>query len=180
MEESSMKYRRIKVPAGCFFFTVALQDRSSRLLIDHVDLLRISMRRVKQTHPYRVDAIVVLPDHLHAIWTLPEGDDDYSTRWSLIKAGFSRNIPRREYRNSSRKARRERGIWQRRFWEHQLREEEDYTRHMDYIHFNPVKHGYVGKASDWQYSSIHQAIARGDMAEDWGGCADLQLIGGEP
>jgi len=175
-----MRYRRARVAGGCFFFTLVLQDRSSRVLLDYVDLLRRSMHRVMQTHPYTIDAIVILPDHLHAIWTLPEGDDDYSTRWSLIKAGFSRNIPRGEYCNSSRKTRRERGIWQRRFWEHKIRDEEDYARHVDYIHFNPVRHGYVSCASDWPYSSIHQAIARGDMSPDWGGCDDLPCHVGEP
>ena len=111
---------------------------------------------------------MVLPDHLHAIWTLPEGDADFSTRWRLIKSNFSRDLPRSERISTSRAAKSERGIWQRRYWEHQIRDEEDLARHVDYIHFNPVKHGLVARARDWPHSSFHRLVAAGLLHPDWG------------
>ena len=126
------------------------------------------MRRVKKRHPFRLDAIVVLPEHIHAMWTLPQGDSDYAIRWMLIKSAFSRQLPKTEPHNSSKKKKRERGIWQRRYWEHLIRNEHDYERHVDYIHFNPVKHGHVEHASDWQYSSIHRFICEGLIDRSWG------------
>ncbi|MEW6689402.1 MAG: transposase [Pseudomonadota bacterium] len=162
-----MRYRRAEVSGASYFFTVNLADRSQALLVDHADVLRTVIREVQSRHPFRIDAMVVLPDHLHAIWTLPENDRDFSTRWMLIKAGFSRRLPVSEERNRSRMTKGERGIWQRRFWEHLLRDEKDYERHLDYIHYNPVKHGYVKRPVDWPHSSIHQFIARGIMGLDW-------------
>ena len=144
-----------------------LADRSSRLLIDRVDDLRASVRLVKQRHPFDIVAWVALPDHLHTIWTLPISDNDFSTRWALIKAGFSRCIEHVEDIGPSRRAKGERGIWQRRFWEHQIRDEEDLGRHIDYVHFNPVKHGYTVRASEWLYSSIHRYIRLEDLPVDW-------------
>jgi putative transposase len=163
-----MRYRRAKAKGGSFFFTVALADRSNRILVDHVDVLRSAMRKVRAAHPFEVVAIVVLPEHLHCIWQLPEGDSDYPTRWSLIKAGFSRSLPTAESIRLSRVRKRERGIWQRRYWEHQIRDEEDLRRHIDYIHFNPVKHGHVSEPSAWQYSSLHRYIRLGTLPKDWG------------
>ena len=121
-----------------------------------------------QRHPFTIDAIVVLPEHLHALWTLPEDDNDYATRWMLIKTAFSRQIPKGEYRTASRKKKGERGIWQRRYWEHLIRDERDYKHHVEYIHYNPVKHGYVNCPSDWEYSSIHRFIANGMIDQNWG------------
>ena len=126
-----------------------------------------------------MDAVVILPDHLHCVWRLPDGDADYSTRWSLIKATFSRSLARGERRSASRIKRGERGIWQRRFWEHCLRDENDYARHVDYIHWNPVKHGHVDRATDWAYSSFHRYVARGVYASDWGGGKGGELTGVE-
>lgn len=126
-----------------------------------MDVLRSVIREVKAKHPFHIDAMVILPDHLHAVWTLPVGDADYPTRWMLIKAGFSHNIPKGERRNASRVTKGERGIWQRRYWEHLIRNDGDYERHVDYVHFNPVKHGFVSRASDWSHSSIHRYIAMG-------------------
>lgn len=140
-----------------------------RLLLDHVDILREAVKMVMQRHSFRIDASVVLPDHLHAIWTLPPDDADFSTRWMLIKSVFSRHIAMNERRNASRIAKGERGIWQRRYWEHLIRDENDFERHVDYIHYNPVKHGYVHRASEWPYSSIHRYIKAGVIANDWGG-----------
>src|SRR3974390_1446199 len=149
-------YRRNFGPGGSYFFTVNLADRRSRLLTEHLDVLRSAFRYVRARHPFAIEATVTLPDHLHAIWTLPEADVDYSTRWQLIKGMFSRNPPHGETVSTSRAGKAERGIWQRRYWEHTLRDEGDFERHVDYIHFNPVKHGYVTRVRDWPYSSFHQ------------------------
>jgi len=150
-----------------YFFTINLADRSSRLLVERIDDLRASVRSVKQRHPFEIQACVVLPDHLHAIWTLPPDDADFSTRWALIKAGFSRRIEHGEPIRAGRRAEGERGLWQRRFWEHQIRDKADMQRHVDYVHFNPVKHGHAARAADWPFSSIHRFIHSGDLSEDW-------------
>ena len=162
-------YRRNFVSGGSYFFTLNLADRNQRLLTEHVDLLRAAFRYVHSRHPFTMDAIVVLPDHLHAIWTLPEGDCDFSMRWRLIESAFSRGLPQTERVSRSRAAKAERGVWQRRYWEHTLRDENDVARHTDYIHFNPVKHGYVSRVRDWQYSSFHRMVEQGLLPEDWAG-----------
>ena len=167
-----MHYRRSHVAGGTFFFTVNLADRSSRLLTQHIDVLRDSVRKTQQAHPFRIVAMVVLPDHVHAIWTLPAGDCNYPLRWALIKAGFSRRLIKTEAVSEVRRRKRERGIWQRRYWEHQIRDETDLARHVDYIHINPVKHGHVMVAADWPYSSIHRYIRQGTLPVDW--AADLE------
>lgn len=164
------EYRRPRESGATWFFTVALAERrGNTLLVDRIDQLRSTLRAVKEAHPFHMDAVVVLPDHLHCVWTLPEGDADYSTRWGLIKAGFSRTLHHGERRSASRIKRGERGIWQRRFWEHRIRDEEDYARHVDYIHWNPVKHGYVQQAAEWPFSSFHRHVERGVYPVDWGG-----------
>jgi putative transposase len=163
-----MRYRRARVAGGTYFFTVNLAERDRTLLVDHVDLLRSAMGHMKAGHPFNIDAVVILPDHLHTIWTLPEGDCDYPVRWALIKAGFSRRISSAEQRNESRFSKGERGIWQRRYWEHVIRDELDYERHVDYIHYNPVKHSHAHRSSDWPHSSIHRQIAAGRADRDWG------------
>ena len=163
-----MRYRRTDVAGATYFFTVNLAERHRALLTDHIATLRTEMRDVKQRHPFHIDAMVILPDHLHCVMTFPVGDADYPMRWTLIKAGFSRRIPKTERRNSSRIDKGERGIWQRRYWEHMIRDQHDYARHVDYIHFNPVKHGYAQRAADWPYSSIHRYIASGVLTQDWG------------
>jgi putative transposase len=151
-----MDYRRAYVEGGCYFFTVALANRKGDLLVQHIEMLRAAFKTVKERHPFTIDAMVVLPDHLHCIWTLPEGDCDYAKRWSLIKIYFSKKLPKTERINASRAQKGERGIWQRRFWEHLIRNERDYLNHIEYIHINPIKHGYVQNAIDWPYSSIHK------------------------
>jgi len=164
-----MRYRRANISGGTYFFTVNLANRNGKLLTEHIDVLRRVVKEVKHSLPFHIIAMVVLPDHLHAIWQLPETDADFSMRWSLIKAKFSKSIPKtNEQLSCSRRAKRERGIWQRRFWEHQINDDEDLERHVFYIFNNPVKHGYVRRAADWPYSSIHQAIASGIINEDWG------------
>ncbi len=167
-----MHYRRAWVPGGTYFFTVVLADRSQKLLTEHIDILRRTMRDVRSRHPFEILAMVVLPDHLHAIWQLPEGDSAYPTRWALIKSDFSRQIAPSEHITLSRHLKRERGIWQRRYWEHCIPNEHDLNRHIDYIHFNPVKHGHVERAIDWPYSSIHRYVRQGVLPENW---ADTKL-----
>jgi putative transposase len=135
------RYRRAKIEGGVFFFTVALADRSSDILIRHIDRLRRMYKSVQERNSFETIAICVLPDHLHAIWALPEGDSNFATRWSLLKSAFSRGLPVEMPRSASKVARRERGIWQRRYWEHAIRDDRDLERHVDYIHVNPVKHG---------------------------------------
>lgn len=164
-----MRYRRSNTPGGTYFFTVNLADRQSKLLAAHIDALRTAVRQVRTKHPFGIIAWVVLPDHLHAVWSLPPDDADFSTRWMLIKAGFSRQVTSEESVNSSRARKGERGIWQRRFWEHQIRDDNDLQRHVDYIHINPVKHGYVDRASAWPWSSLHRYIRHGLLSEDWAG-----------
>ena len=161
-------YTRTFTPGGTFFFTVNLADRSETLFTDHIDELRASVRRVRDMHPFHINAMVVLPEHIHAVWTLPPGDIDYPTRWALIKAGFSRKLPKAEHISASRSKKGERGIWQRRYWEHQIRDENDFARHVDYIHYNPVKHGYVKSPCEWAHSSVHRFIREGVLPPDWG------------
>ncbi|MGE5271624.1 MAG: REP-associated tyrosine transposase [Thiohalocapsa sp.] len=160
-------YRRNIVPGATYFFTVNLADRRSRLLVDEIDALRAAFRTTRARHAFTLDAITVLPDHLHAIWTLPPGDSDFATRWNSIKGTFSRRLPRVEPVSISRKSRRERGIWQRRYWEHTIRDDDDFARHADYIHFNPVKHGYVEHVADWPCSSFHRFVQLGLYPMDW-------------
>ena len=164
-------YRRNFLSGGSFFSTVNLADRRLRLLTEHVHLLRQAFRDVRRHHPFALEAIVVLPDHLHTIWTLPEDDDNFAVRWRLIKSTFSRGIGIGEPISASRSERKERGIWQRRYWEHTLRDERDFARHADYIHFNPVKHGHVRRVQDWPYSSFHRMVKLGVYPADWGGTA---------
>ena len=164
-------YRRNFARGGTYFFTVNLEDRRLKLLTQHIDPLRQAFRYVRTRHPSTIDAIVVLPEHLHAIWTLPEDDGDYATRWRLIKSTFSRALPLGEIVSRSRSERSERGIWQRRYWEHTVRDEGDFARHVDYIHYNPVKHGHVPRVTDWPHSSFHRMVRLRVYHQDWGGDA---------
>lgn len=169
------RYVRNHAPGGTFFFTVALLERKSGcLLVERIADLRESFRLVRGKRPFTVDAMVVLPEHLHCIWTLPAEDADFSTRWRLIKARFAECVPAEERLSARRQAKAERGIWQRRFWEHTIRDEADFAAHVDYIHYNPVKHGYVKRAVDWPHSSIHRFVADGRLPADWGGGAEIR------
>jgi putative transposase len=168
-------YIRAHIEGGVFFFTVALADRSSDVLVRHVDRLRRIYASVQKRYPFETVAICVLPDHLHAIWSLPEGDADFPLRWSLIKGGFSRGLAGEKPRSESKISRRERGIWQRRYWEHAIRNDADLERHVDYIHLDPVKRGHVAKVSDWPHSSFHRYVAHGVLPEDWGGEVDAPI-----
>ena len=134
--------------------------------------MREAIKAIQTTRPFQIDAWVLLPEHLHCIWTLPEGDDDYSIRWSLIKGQFAKNVKPLFYNagqlSSSHLKKREFGIWQRRFWEHMIRDEKDFNRHIDYIHYNPVKHGLVMSVKDWPYSTFHRYVREGIYPNDWG------------
>jgi len=169
------QYVRTKIKGSLFFFTVVLADRSSRLLIDEIDRLRLIYQTIQQRRPFETIAICVLPDHIHAVWALPDGDADFSTRWSHIKSGFSRGLNPMP-RSASKVGKREKGIWQRRYWEHAIRDDADLERYVDYIHFNPVKHGHVTRVVDWPHSSFHRYVKRGLCAADWGG--DMKVIPG--
>jgi putative transposase len=165
-------YRRLLIPGGCYFFTVNLADRRSSLLTDRIDDLRHAVRRVVASAPFRIEAWVVVPDHMHAIWTLPEGDADFPRRWRAIKDLFSRRLDPGETLSSSRGSQGERGIWQRRYWEHAIRDERDFAAHLDYVHFNPVRHGYVSHPADWPHSSFRACVARGLYPSSWLGPDD--------
>ncbi len=166
-------YRRAFLPGGPWFFTVNLLERHGNdLLVCEIDLLRHIVRRVRQQHPFHIDAWVVLPEHLHCVMTLPPGDSDFSLRWRLIKSGFSRALPKTERRSRVRQAAGERGIWQRHYWEHLIRDEADYRRHVDYVHVNPLKHGHVKRVRDWPYSTFHHYVATGVYPVDW--CGDVE------
>ena len=152
------QYRRVFVPGGTYFFTVTLADRQAQTLVEHINVLRASYARVQTQHPFRTLAICVLPDHLHALWRLPDGDRSYPLRWALIKRYFSSQLPAAEDRSASKLVKREKGIWQRRYWEHCIRDEADLAAHVEYIHNNPVKHALVQDPDDWPYSSIRRRV----------------------
>jgi putative transposase len=152
------RYRRLFAPGGTWFFTVNLEDRASTALTEEIDLLRAVWRDVMRDHPFRTDAAVILPDHLHAIWTLPPGDSDFPTRWKKIKAGFSRHCRAVGQPGPSKQRKGEKGIWQRRFWEHMIRDDADLAAHVAYCHWNPVRHGLVARPEDWPHSSVHRRV----------------------
>jgi putative transposase len=172
-------YRRFRVPGGTYFFTVNPLERRSDLLVRHIDALREAVRRTRRARPFYIDAWVVLPEHMHWVITLPEGDDDFSNCIKAIKIRFVRAIPATERRTRVRAARGEPAIWQRRFWEHAIRSDSDYAHHLDYVHFNPVKHGYVTFARDWPYSTFNRLVKAGLYSADWGdaGVADMRAGG---
>jgi putative transposase len=172
-------YRRNRTPGACYFFTVNLFDRRSDLLVAHIDALRDAIRRAHQRAPFHIDAWVVLPDHMHCMWTLPESDSDFSSRWRDIKTAFSKSLPATERRSPVMVRRGERGIWQRRYWEHTIRDDRDYAAHMDYVHFNPVKHGLSATPADWPYSSFRRCVTRGLYSAEWLGGGPEPLEPGE-
>jgi len=151
---------------------VNLADRRLGLSTEHITLLRAAFRQVRARHPFMIEAAVILPDHLHAIWTLPDGDADFATRWRLIKSGFSHALPGGERNSASQAAKDERGIWQRRYWEHTLRDGDDFAGHLDYIHFNPVKHGHAAHVRHWPFSSFRRWVRLGAYPVDWAGDPD--------
>lgn len=167
------RYQRANVPGGTYFFTVVTERRQAILTDAPIRIaLRNAIEQVRATRPFQIDAWVLLPDHLHTIWTLPEGDADFSTRWRLIKSRVTRLCGaayfQAEYLNSYRASKQFGTLWQHRYWEHLLRDEADIRHHMDYLHWNPVKHGLVTRPADWPWSSFHRWVAKGVYAQDWG------------
>jgi len=164
-----MQYQRDR-NGSHYFFTLVTAERQPLLTRpDHIQRLRTAFQREMHRHPFAIEAIVILPDHLHCLWRLPSGDADYSGRWSRIKRYFSTGFrDSAAAKTHSRLAKRELHIWQRRFWEHRIRDESDWRRHMDYIHFNPVKHGYCTSPWDWPHSSLRKCEARGWYSRGWG------------
>ena len=165
-------YRRAHEPGGTFFFTLVTENRARFLCGDQArQLLRAALAEAKRRWPFRIDAIVLLPDHLHAIWTLPPEDADFSTRWSFMKGQFTRAWlaagGREAPTSASRKRNRRRGVWQRRFWEHMIRDERDFERHCDYIHYNAVKHSEATCPHAWPFSTFRQFVRQRIYARDW-------------
>ncbi|MGV6847460.1 MAG: REP-associated tyrosine transposase [Marinibacterium sp.] len=156
-------YRRLRIPGGTYFFTLRLAQRGATRLVDHIEGLRAAYAATCRERPFRTDAMVVLPDHLHAIWTLPPGDADFSTRWRLIKARFTRALQHGAPHCASQAKKKESGLWQRRFWEHAIRDGADMARHRHYCWVDPVRHDLVASAEDWPYSSIHRDMRNGPV-----------------
>lgn len=165
-----MQYRRAKTPGGTYFFTVVTFRRRKFLCEpDNVELLRTAFRTVKSAHPFTIDAFVLLPEHLHCIWTLPPDDNDYPMRWNAIKNYFTRHCPDdlKLPPSASQRRKRAQTIWQPRYWEHQIRDDRDFEKHCDYIHWNPMKHGLVSHPSAWPYSSFHRYLCLGLYLSNW-------------
>lgn len=169
-------YIRDKTKGGCYFLTFNLFDRQSQLLLLHIDKFRHAYTQTIKRHSFKLDAMVVLPDHVHIMISLPQDSDNYAIIVASLKSNFSRQLNKIEPVNLSRRKKRERGIWQRRFWEHRIRDDMDYQNHMDYIHFNPVKHGYVANPQDWQYSTLNKLIETGIYPIDWGMVENVKTI----
>jgi putative transposase len=168
-----MRYRRVLIPGASYFFTLVTYQRSPIFSdITAVGLFRRSVRKVQAAHPFSLDAEVILPDHVHLLCSLPESDSDYPMRLRLIKADFTRSILRQQRpsaeRSDSRARQGEQGVWQRRYWEHTIRDQNDFQAHLDYIHINPVKHGLAKAARDWPHSTFHEWVERGAYAVTWG------------
>ena len=149
-------YRRVRIAGGCFFFTVCLEDRRATTLTDNVDALQTAWRTAQAQKPFACPAWVILPDHIHCIWKLPPDDDDYASRWRMIKGHFTKTLVKRGLAKAGKRA-GERGVWQRRFWEHAIRDERDLENHFAYIRGNPVRHGLVKSIEDWPHSSFYKA-----------------------
>jgi putative transposase len=174
-------YRRAREPGGTYFFTVVTFDRLPILTSpQNREILRFAWKDVQTRHPFETVAVCLLPDHLHAIWRLPVGDSDYPMRWKEIKRIFTREYIRHGgedgTRNESRQKQGEAAIWQRRYWEHTFYDENDLNTHIDYVHYNPLKHGLVKQVSDWQWSTFHQYEKKGVYPANWGGEADVSLM----
>jgi putative transposase len=171
-------YKRAYVNGGIYFFTVVTHHRVPVFCDDEkCAYLKRCFNDIARLYPFDTEAIVVLPDHIHTIWTLPENDDDFSNRWMLVKKQFSTHYSGMNTRliNHSMSKKREQGIWQRRFWEHLIRNEEDFQLHCDYIHYNPVKHGLVSSPGLWEHSSFKQFVKKGYYPSNWGMMEPLKL-----
>jgi putative transposase len=166
-----MQYRRAFIPGGSFFFTLVTQGRRPIFTFNEtVAVLRNAFKTVRASRPFEIDAIVIMPEHLYCIWTLPPNDANFATRWRLIKTWFTKHADPllRAPIDSARSHKSEQAIWQHRYWEHCLRDENDYLRHVEYIHYNPVKHGHAASPLAWPYSSFHRYVEAGTYTADWG------------
>jgi putative transposase len=163
-------YRRLYLKGGTYFFTLVTYSRQPVFRQDKtIALLKDCFTRTARSHPFIIEALVVLPDHLHTIWKLPEEDCDFSTRWNLIKGNFTRHYENLDRDISeSRRAKREKTVWQRRFWEHLVRNDDEFNRLCDYIHYNPVKHGLVRSPGEWPESTFLEFVTKGLYPKDWG------------
>ena len=176
------RYRRANSPGATYFFTLITYRRQPILCDKTIRVaLRESLEKVRVKRPFKIDAWVLLPDHLHCIWTLPICDAYFSLRWSLIKRNVSLSCgdryKRSDWLNVSKQKHRESTLWQRRFWEHQIRDETDFEQHMNYIHYNPVKHDLCKAPLDWPFSSFHRHVLRGAYPENWSVGSNEQLMG---
>ena len=165
-------YRRAYTDGGTRFFTVVSCKRNPILCDDPIRAaLRKAIKEVQSKYPFTIDAWVLLPDHLHCIWTLPEADSDYAKRWAIIKRRVSIDCGdiynQKKWLRKSSESRRESTIWQRRYWEHQIRDQADFNNHMDYIHYNPVKHGLCDRPDLWPFSTLHRYIKQGLYPSSW-------------
>lgn len=165
-------YRRANTVGATYFFTAVTYRRRQFLCDEDVRLaLRQSIDKVRAKHPFTIDAWVLLPDHIHTIWTLPPNDENFALRWQLIKRYVTQSCGARlnkpEWMNASKTKHRESTLWQRRYWEHQIRDDVDYEKHMDYLHYNPVKHHLVKQVKDWPYSTFHRYVKNGFYSENW-------------
>ena len=171
-------YRRDYTRGGVYFFTVVLQDRRNDWLVRYIDEFRSAWRETALRYPWETIAVVVLPEHFHCVMKLPDDDFDYSRRLQLLKSVFSRKLPADCCApNPSQARKRESGIWQRRFWEHRIRDDGDLARHVAYTYYNPVKHGHVRRVGDWAYSSFHRDVQSGIFSPDWGGDLSKETCG---
>lgn len=161
-------YRRNRVPGGTYFFTVTLRNRRLSTLVDRIDDLRESVRYARKKKPFRIDAWVVLPEHIHAVLTLPANTHDYPGRWKLIKSRFTHLLVKAGL-PVQKNERGEYDVWQTRYWEHTIRDESDFAHHVDYIHYNPVKHGFTKMVKEWPYSTFHRHVEAGIYPPGWGG-----------
>jgi len=174
-----VNYRRNFVPGGTFFFTAVLYNRHAHWLTEYIDDLRYAFRETRAVRPFHIEAIVILPEHLHTIWTLPPDDAEYPARWKSLKSAFTRRLTKRGLAIPKRQD----GsalVWQRRYWEHTIWDEDDLQRHVDYLHFNPVKHGRAQRVGDWPYSSFHRYVRQGFLPANWGGGSLDGMELGEP
>lgn len=165
-------YRRANTTGGTYFFTVVTYLRQKILTDEYIrQALQKAITETQEKHPFTIDAWILLPDHLHCLWTLPKDDANFSKRWGIIKRKVSLACAN-QYKNEkwltpSKRKHRESTLWQRRFWEHKIRDENDFEKHVDYIHYNPVKHGLCEQPKSWPYSTIHRYIKEGIYPEDW-------------
>jgi Transposase and inactivated derivatives len=167
-------YVRAYVPGSSYFFTVALLERRRSLLTENIDALHQAFRAVRHQRPFWIEAIVILPDPLHCLWTVPPDEADFATRWRLIQSSFAHAIASGERLSTRRQMKHERGIWQRRFWEHAIRDQRDFDAHLDYIHYNPVKHGWALRVADWPHSSFHHFVRLGLYPLEWAAPVDVR------